>query len=55
MSLSANNGAALYPTIPRINHSCCPNVVWSWKQGNHKRKEVRALHRSVMNNYMDDC
>ena len=35
--------AGLYPNIARINHSCAPNVVWSWTNGNKQRKEVRAL------------
>merc|ERR1712150_287543 len=32
----------LYSTIPRINHSCRPNVVWSWLRGATTSKEVRA-------------
>ena len=40
-------GGALYPTIPRMNHSCSPNAVWSWKKGNTKRKDVRAIRKSV--------
>jgi len=53
------NGSALYPTIPRINHSCSPSVVWSWKNGNTRRKEVRALHsikegEELCSNYIDD-
>ena len=35
------------PPIPRMNHSCSPNAVWSWKKGNTKRKEIRALRKSV--------
>jgi len=40
------NCVALYPTIPRINHSCCPNVVWSWVKGSQCTKQVRAT-RSI--------
>ena len=29
--------------ICRINHSCCPNVVWSWLKGAPASKEVRAI------------
>ena len=35
-------GAAIFPTIARINHSCSPNVVWSYNQLNN-REEVRAV------------
>jgi len=37
------NCVALYKTIPRLNHSCCPNVVWSWVKDNYNVKEIRAL------------
>jgi len=52
--------AGLYPTVARINHSCSPNVVWSWKKGKEKfRKEVRALTnisrgQELCTNYIDD-
>jgi len=39
------NKSGLYPTISRINHSCVPNVVWSWIQSDTKRaiKQVRVI------------
>jgi len=51
--------AGLYPNIARINHSCAPNVVWSWTNGNKQRKEVRALTdvnpgEELCTNYIDD-
>ena len=39
--------AGLYPGIARINHSCAPNVVWSWTRGNARRKQVRAVIKSA--------
>jgi hypothetical protein len=27
----------------RINHSCRPNVVWSWCEGRPLAKEIRAI------------
>ena len=27
----------------RMNHSCCPNVVWSYTEKSPTTKEVRAL------------
>jgi len=40
-----NNTAevGLYPNISLINHSCNPNVMWSWVRGDIKRKQVRAM------------
>ena len=35
----------LYPTIPRINHSCRPSLVWSWQAGQPLTKQVRAVRR----------
>lgn len=39
--------AGLYLTISRINHSCAPNVVWSWLKNDpsKRKKQVRALRR----------
>jgi len=34
--------SAVYNSISRINHSCSPNAVWSCKNGNVRRQEVRA-------------
>lgn len=52
------NSIALYPTIPRINHSCSPNVVWSWVAGSPYRKQVRAVRdipagEELCANYID--
>merc|ERR1719158_660767 len=49
---------ALYPTIPRINHSCVPNAVWSWVDGHSLLKEVRAIRNistgeEITANYID--
>ena len=45
--IGGGRGVALYPTLPRMNHSCAPNVVWSHKTGAPLTKEVRAL-RDIM-------
>ena len=37
-----NMERALYYNISRINHSCSPNAIWSWKKGDMKVKQVRA-------------
>ena len=34
--------AAVFPTLSRINHSCVPNVVWSWNEKKHQ-EELRAI------------
>ena len=34
--------AAIFPTLSRINHSCSPNVVWSWNKQRNK-EELRAI------------
>ena len=34
--------AAIFPTLSRINHSCSPNVVWSWNKQRNK-EEMRAI------------
>ena len=37
--------SAMYKTISRINHSCAPNVVWSWILGDKSKvaKQVRVV------------
>lgn len=52
------NSIALYPTIPRINHSCSPSVVWSWVAGSPQTKQVRAVRdispgEELCANYID--
>lgn len=52
------NSVALYLTIPRINHSCRPNVVWSWVAGSYNVKEIRAVREieageELCANYID--
>ena len=42
----------------RMNHSCCPNVVWSYLETDPMIKEVRALKNIVKDeelcpNYID--
>lgn len=56
--VTAANATALYPTIPRMNHSCAPNVVWSWVASAPYVKEVRttravALGEELCTNYID--
>ena len=34
--------AAVFPTLSRINHSCVPNVVWSWND-TKQQEELRAM------------
>ena len=34
--------AAVFPTLSRINHSCVPNVVWSWND-RKQQEELRAM------------
>ena len=51
-------GVALYPTVPRMNHSCAPSVVWSHKAGSPLTKEVRTLRdirpgEELCPNYID--
>ena len=51
-------GVALYITLPRMNHSCVPCVVWSHKAGAPLTKEVRALRdirpgEELCPNYID--
>ena len=35
----------LYQDISFINHSCNPNVFWTWVMGDFRRKQVRALKK----------
>jgi len=49
---------ALYPNIPRINHSCAPTAVWSSVEGQPLSKEVRAVRDlqegdEITANYVD--
>jgi len=49
---------ALYPNIPRINHSCAPTAVWSNVEGQPLAKEVRAVRdmeegEEITANYVD--
>jgi len=39
------NKSGLYPTISLINHSCVPNVVWSWLLADRSRrvKQVKVI------------
>lgn len=37
--------SALYGTISRINHSCSPNVEWSYVKKSSRSKEVRAFRK----------
>ena len=39
--------SGLYMTISRVNHSCAPNVVWSWIEEDESRsvKEVRVCRK----------
>ena len=41
------NKSGLYKTISRMNHSCAPNVVWSWLQKDKSRsvKQVRVCSK----------
>ena len=50
--------AGVYPTIPRMNHSCAPSVVWSYARADLMAKEVRALRdiqpgEELCPNYID--
>ena len=50
---------ALYKDISRINHSCAPNCVWSWKKENLARQEVRACREinkgeEILASYIND-
>ena len=38
-----DESSALYITISRINHSCSPNVQWSYLEDKKTRKEVRVI------------
>ena len=43
VGIGSSSGQAVYLNISRLNHSCSPNVVWSYKRSNMIMKEVRAL------------
>ena len=48
----------MYVRVPRINHSCRPNVVWSWVAGSYSVKEIRAVRdiragEELCANYID--
>ena len=36
------NKSGLYKTISRINHSCAPNAVWSWIEGDESKVEIQV-------------
>jgi len=40
---SNTDEAGLYNNISLINHSCNPNVIWTWVRGDMKRREIRAM------------
>ena len=40
---SDEDGSALFVTISRINHSCSPNVEWSFLEEKRTSKEVRVI------------
>ena len=42
-SLYDSDECGIYEKISLINHSCIPNVVWSWVKGDFRRKQVRAM------------
>lgn len=55
---SGSSVAGVYPTIPRMNHSCAPSVVWSYARADLMAKEVRALRdiqpgEELCPNYID--
>ena len=37
--------SGVYKTLSRLNHSCCPNVVWSGVREDWARLEVRVCHQ----------
>ena len=43
MNKAEDESSALYITISRINHSCSPNVQWSYLEDKRTRKEVRVI------------
>ena len=40
---AVDESSALYINISRINHSCSPNVQWSYLEDKRTRKEVRVI------------
>ena len=55
---SNSREAGLYNEITVINHSCLPNVMWSWVKGDVKRQQVRAIKdiekdEEIVANYHD--
>jgi len=57
-SLYSSTEGGLYYQISMLNHSCNPNCVWSWVQGDYRRKVVRAVKtikkgEEVVANYVD--
>jgi len=56
--VAAANATALYPTVPRMNHSCTANAVWSYQARSPFIKEVRAVRdvasgEELCTNYID--
>ena len=37
-------GSGLYATVSRLNHSCAPNVAWSWREGDSSRRTKQVRH-----------
>eukprot|EP00088_Acartia_fossae_P006428 TRINITY_DN12959_c0_g1_i2.p1 TRINITY_DN12959_c0_g1~~TRINITY_DN12959_c0_g1_i2.p1 ORF type:complete len:351 (+),score=48.42 TRINITY_DN12959_c0_g1_i2:35-1087(+) len=58
IDVNSQQAAALYLSIPRINHSCAANVVWGYCEKKPLAKEVRALRpirkgEELLANYID--
>jgi len=57
-AIYSSTEGALYHHISLINHSCNPNAVWSWTNGNFRKKVVRAIKpikkgEEILVNYID--